>query len=331
MRRYVPMADLGIVMPKLADISIKEQNVKKRPEFPVRDFSDVKVGESADEFLWNKSLRVGVGTTSFIPTYHSVSGPTKLYTTEQPQEYYGKVQGKTDYSIPRLNNEKLRADMVKYPELVDEHFPGMDYVALSQPDGWSLLDSDDTAAGWDKFAERGQWGRFRDYTWDFNLDIRKRYMEKHPEKKFTAMAYGLTSRVPTNLEKVPDNMLVIFTQTSAFWMLPDRRQELERRNEWIKKMSNKDQLLIWEYYLQHAPNYNFPPVPVIFTGLMSRSGRVQKRGRSRRQADSSSPPMWTATSTSWDAPKPRPATQFMASALLPSRQKWSLASCFLKN
>jgi len=271
MRWYVPMADLGIVMPKLTNISIKDQNVTKEPEFPVRVLPDVKLGQSADAFLWNKSMKVGTGTNSFVPTYHSVSGPTKLYTTEQPQEYYGKIQGKTDYAIPRLSNERLRADMVKYLELVDEHFPGMDYVALGQPDGWSLLDSDDTAAGWDKFAELGQSGRFSDYTWDFNLDIRKRYMEKHPEKIFTAMAYGITSRVPTNLEKVPDNMLIIFTQTSAFWMLPDRRQELERRNEWIKKMNSKDQLLVWEYYLQHAPNYNFPPVPVIFTGLMKES------------------------------------------------------------
>jgi len=268
MRWYLPMADLGLVTPKLTDISIKEQNVKKEPEFPVRIFADVKLGLSADAFLWNKFLRGGVGTTSFVPTYHAVSGPTKLSPTEQPQEYYGKVQGKTDYSIPRLSHERLRTDMVEYLELVDQHFPGMEYVSLGQPDGWSLLDSDDIAAGWDKFAELGQSGRFSDYAWDFNLDMRKRYMEKHPEKKFTVMAYGITSRVPESLEKVPDNMLVIFTETSAFWMLPDRRQELEARNEWIQKMSNKDQLLIWEYYLQHAPNYNFPPVPVIFTGLM---------------------------------------------------------------
>jgi hypothetical protein len=271
MRWYAPMADLGLVTPKLADISIKEQNLKKEPEFPVRMFTDVKLGDSADAFLWNKCLKGGVGTPTFVPTYHALSGPLAMYPTEQPQEYYGKVQGKTLHSIPRLSNEKLRADMVEYLELVDQHFPGMDYVSLGQPDGWSLLDSDDTAAGWDKFSERGHSGRFSDYAWDFNLDLRKRYMEKHPEKKFVVMAYAITSRVPASLEKVPDNMLVVFTETSAYWMMPERRQELEYRNEWIAKMSSKDQLLIWEYYLQHAPNYSFPPVPVIFPKLMKES------------------------------------------------------------
>lgn len=264
MRWYAPMADLGMVVPKLPTIQIKDQNLTKEPEFPVRVLSDCKVGNSKDEFLWWKSM--GVGASVFVPCNHAVSGPTKMYPNQQPQEYYGKVGGKVEYSVPRLNNERLRADMVSYLEIVDQYFPGIEYAGLGQPDGWSLLDDEDVAAGWDRMAEYGSYGRFSDYAWDFNLDLRKRIMGKNPNKKFTVFAYGITRKAPKTLTKVPENVVVIFCETSAFWMNPN--EELKDRNEWISKMVNKDQLLIWEYYLQHAPNYNFPPVPIVFTKLM---------------------------------------------------------------
>ena len=264
MRWYLPMADTGIVTPDLKTITIKDQDTKKEPEFPVRIFADCKVGNSRDEFLWYKSMKVG--SAVFVPVYHSVSGPTKLYPEEQPQEYYGKVGGKTVYSVPKLSNERLRADTAEYLELVDREFPGMDYVGIGQPDGWSVLDEEDAAAGWDKSSERGPTGRFSDYNWDFFMDVRNRIMKKQPSKRFTLFAYSVTHRPPANLDKVPSNVTVALCQTSAFWMLPNR--DLENRKEWLAKMSNKDQMLIWEYYLQHAPNYNFPPIPVIFPKLM---------------------------------------------------------------
>ena len=82
------------------------------------------------------------------------------------------------------------------------------------------MDERDAAAGWDKFAERGASGRFSDYYWDFILDVRKRIMEKHPEKKFTVFAYSGTRRPPTSVDQVPENVAVVFCQTSPNWMLP---------------------------------------------------------------------------------------------------------------
>ena len=270
MRWYAPIPELGMVIPESKNLSVKVQNTTEEPEFPVRYFADCRVGTSIpEEFLWYKALRVG--SDRFLPIYHSVSGPTKLYPEEQPQEYYGRVGGKVDYHIPRLSNERLRADMVEYLEAVDKFFPGIGYMGIGQSDGWSLLDSEDIAAGWDKFKERGQSGRFSDYSWDFTMDVRRRLMEKFPDKKFTMMAYSNTSRIPSNVEKVPDNLTVGFTQTSAGWSQASRAHELANRNEWIAAMSSPEQLIIWEYYLQHAPNYNFPPVPVIFPSLMKKS------------------------------------------------------------
>ncbi len=266
MRWYAPIPELGIVTPELKDIRAKSQSITREPEFPIRYFVDCKVGESTlDEFLWYKSMKVG--GDHFVPIYHSLSGPLKIYPEEQPEDYYGKVGGKINYHIPRLTSELLRKDMVTYLQKVDEYFPGIDYISIGQPDGWSSIDSDDAVAGWDKLEERGPDGRFSDYSWDFNMDVRSRLMEMFPDKKFTVFAYSRTSRVPSNLEKVPDNVVVALTQTSALWMLPEYRAQLDRRNEWIAHMSSPDQLLIWEKYVQHARG-NFPPIPNIFPELM---------------------------------------------------------------
>ena len=271
MRWYAPIPELGIVMPEKKTIAIPHQKLVVEPEFPVRYFADCRVGWSIpDEILWYKSM--GVGGDRFLPIYHSVSGPTEIEPESKPQEYYGRVNGIIDYKVPRLSSEKLRAEQAAYLEVVDKHFPGIGYMGIGQPDGWpSLIDSEDVAAGWDKFATRGQSGRFSDYTWDFNMDVRRRLMEKFPDKRFTVFAYGITSRIPSHLDKVPENMVIGFTQTAAGWHLPDRQHERVNRKEWIAAMSSPEQLLIWEYYLQHAPPYNFPPVPVIFPAQMKKS------------------------------------------------------------
>lgn len=267
MRWYMPVEEIGIVRPQLATVRIKDQDLTREPQFPQRTMIDPALGRFASEFLWFKSMRVG--TAEPMPIYHSLSGPLELYRNEQPPEYYGKVNGEIHYFTPRLSNERLRKDLVEYLALVDQQFPGIAYSSIGQPDGWSNIDSDDAAAGWDQFAERGASGRFSNYYWDFGLDIRKRIMEKQPEKKFTIFAYSGTRRPPTNLEKVPENMTVCFCQAAQDWMLPNAEQR--DREEWMPKLAHPGQLLIWEYYILHAATYNFPPVPTIFPKLMKQS------------------------------------------------------------
>ena len=271
MRWYAPIPELGMVIPKSKNLAVKQQNTTEEPEFPVRLFADCKVGTSIpEEFLWWKAMRVGADR--FLPVYHSVSGPIEIDPETQPQEYYGRVNEKVDYHVPRFSSQRLRADQAEYLELVDRFFPGIDYMCIGQPDGWpAFIDDEDAAAGWDKFKTRGQSGRFSDYVWDFNLDVRQRLVKKHPGKKFPVFAYGITSRIPSNLKEVPDDFVVGFTQSSSDWHLPERAHELPNRKEWIAAMNSPEQLIIWEYYLQHAAPYNAPPIPVIFPSQMKRS------------------------------------------------------------
>jgi hypothetical protein len=266
----MPGTELGIVIPKLRDICIREQDLKREPQFAQRILGNTGPSLSNDEFLWYKSMRMG--TAVMAPCYHNVGRPMQFYTQEQPQEYYGVVNGTIDYTSPRLTSERLRKDVLEYMEWADKAYPGIPYASIGQPDGWSTIDSRD-AVTWDKSAERGPRGCYSDYAWDFTLDIRKRYMEKFPDKKFTVMAYSGTNRRPTIIDKVPDNVTVYFCQTSPQWMIAPYKQDREIRDEWLKLLSSKEQLVIYDYYLEQAPIRNFPPVPVIFTRFMQQNFR----------------------------------------------------------
>lgn len=270
MRWYMPGAELGIVVPKLRDIRVPDQTLRKEPQFPHRVLANTAPAPR-DEFLWYKSMKMG--TAEMMPCYHSVGRPMQFYKEEQPPEYYGVVNGRIDYSSPRLTSERLRKDFLEYLEWADKAYPGIPYASIGQPDGWSTIDSRDAAAGWDKNAERGSRGCYSDYAWDFILDIRQRYMQKFPDRKFTVMAYSGTNRRPTLIDAIPDNVTVFFCQTSPQWMVAPNSQDRSVRQEWLKLLNNKNQLVIYDYYLEHAPIRNFPPVPVIFTRFMQENFR----------------------------------------------------------
>lgn len=266
----MPDKEIGIVYPQLKDISIEDQVIKVEPEFPIRIFTDVAGGTYTHEFLWYKSL--GTGTSFVMPVYHAIGRLTNYHghQNDQPKEYFGTVDGKISYTSPKLSSEKLREDFVKYLELVDQVFPGIDYAGLGQPDGWIGMDDADRTAGWDMLKTRGESGRYSNYTWNFNMDIRRRYMKKHPDKKFTVYAYSRTNQVPTNIDEVPGNVVVSYTQTLS--NLPVAPDIIKRRDEWQKLMKNpKEQLFIHEYYMKHAHYRNFPPIPVIFTKALKNS------------------------------------------------------------
>jgi hypothetical protein len=265
-RWYMPGAELGIVAPKTKNITVKDQNLVREPYFPQR-----KINCNCsykDEFLWYKSMKMGVAFV--VPVFHFVG---RVMNDRQVPEYFGKINGKVDYYVPRLDSERLKKDCLEYLECFDKGFPGIGYSCLCQPDGWSAIDSRAAAAGWDKLAERGPYGRFSDYSWDFSLDMRRRVMERHPDRKFTVFAYSATGRRPANADKIPDNMTVVFHQTSPQWMIAPYNQDRERREEWLKIMSHKDQMLVLDMYLEHAPIRNFPPAPVIYTRFMQENFR----------------------------------------------------------
>jgi len=265
MRWYMPDEELGLIRPHYESISIAEQSVKKEPEFGQRRFADNQPGNYRQEMMWYKSM--GVGTSKVIPLYHAV-GRLTYFGKETDPAYFGIINGKPNYASPKLTSERLRADFITSLDFTRQLYPGIEYDTLGQPDGWSSIDSADVVAGWEQ-AERGIYGNFSNYAWDFNLDIVKRISAKLPERKFSVMAYSGTTMPPTTIDKIPDSVLVGLMQHSTGWMLPPWNGDLALRQEWLKRMKDgREQLLIMDHYLEHADIRHAPPAPVFFTKMM---------------------------------------------------------------
>ena len=113
-RWYLPVPDIGIVYPEMKDVTIKSQSIKREPEFPIRIYTDSGRARFREEFLWQKAMKIG--TSYVLPIFHAIGRLTAWNHEEQPEEYYGKVNGKKVWYSPELSSEKLRSDFIEFLE-----------------------------------------------------------------------------------------------------------------------------------------------------------------------------------------------------------------------
>lgn len=256
MRWYMPVSDIGIVYPELRDITINEQETKLEPEFPVRIYTDPRMGEFKKEFFWYKFMKMGASEN--IPIYHTIGRLVwhKRFEELKP-EYFGIINGRRHHTTPNLNDPTFREDFIRYLDLTVETYPDLDYICIGQPDGWLSVSDADKAAGWDKLQERGPRGRFTDFHWDFIMDMREILKEKYPDKRFTVFAYGTCTRIPTTMETIPEDVIVSFVQSIPKWGSVSQQNE-QYRDEWQELLPNNDQMIIWEHYLQNNRSNSIP-------------------------------------------------------------------------
>lgn len=265
MRWYLPMADIGIVYPALKDVRIATQNLKREPQFPVRQF--INRSTRFDDWYWYKSMKMG--NSMIVPQIHTIEYVMAAGTNNLPADIYATVGGKVDYRTPKLNSENLRREETDFLEATIAAYPGLNRVSLGFPDGWTAMDDDDTKI-WRRPGDG--WGVFSDYAWQFLLDVRRRIKEKHPEMQFQTWAYHAYKLPPTASVEIPDDLYLTFCQNSTLWMTPDIRRDLQVREDWLKRLGN-NRMIVYDYYFQHAPPRNFPPIPVIFTKFMEENFR----------------------------------------------------------
>ncbi len=264
MRWYLPMADLGIVYPALKDVRIATQNLKREPQFPVRQF--INRSTRFDDWYWYKSMKMG--NSLIFPQTHTVEYVMAAGTNNLPADCYATVGGKYDVRTPRLSSENLRRETAEYLEAMIAAHPGLQYLPISMPDGWLAMDDEDAV----KWKRADSWGEFSDYSWDFIMDVRARVKAKHPDKTFSTFAYSLHKLPPNQVDTIPEDISISFCQNSTLWMLPGFRRDLQVREDWLKRVGN-NRMIVYDYYFDHAPPRRFPPIPVIFTKYMEENFR----------------------------------------------------------
>ena len=259
-RWYMPFADIGQVIPEKKDIVVADQDLKSEPAFRYRNWAHWR--GSRDESLWFKSM--GGGMSELIFFYHAAG---RILDGKEDPEVAGKVNGQVDFHAPKLSGEKFRSTFLQYLEAVNTLFPKMlPYVSFNQPDGWGTIDDEDVANGWDKLKEHGTEGRYSDYAWDFNLNMRDRYNKKYPSNKQrkTFYAYSSTKGVPSQLKDkfIPDDMTCVYTNTTAYDHLTP--QYIDIMKEWFTHVKEPKQFIYYDYLYDRGPHRNYPPTPYIF-------------------------------------------------------------------
>ena len=213
--------------------------------------------------MWFKSM--GSGMSELITFYHAAG---RIIDGKEDPECAGKVSGKINFRAPKLSGEKFRSTFLQYLESANTFYPKMlPYVSFNQPDGWSTIDDEDIANGWDKLKERGDDGRYSDYAWDFNTNMLDRYNKKYPgnKQRKAFYAYSGTVGVPTQLKGkfIPDDMTCVFANTTAYDHLNPEFTSLMK--EWFKCVKEPEQFIYYDYLYDRGPHRNYPPTPYIFT------------------------------------------------------------------
>ena len=260
-RWYMPFADIGQVIPEKKDIAFAEQNIKSEPAFRYRNWSHYR--GCRDEAMWFKAM--GNGMSELIFFYHAAG---RILEGHEDPECAGKVNGKVDFYVPKLSGDKFRSTFMQYLEYDNTFYPKvLPYVSFNQPDGWSAMDDEDVANGWDKLKERGDAGRYSDYAWDFNMNMLGRFNKKYPgnKQRKSFYAYGYTVGVPSQLKDkfIPDEMTCVFTNVTAEDHLNPQFTGIMK--EWFKCVKKPEQFIYYDYLYDRGPYRNYPPTPYIFT------------------------------------------------------------------
>lgn len=267
MRWFMPMEELGQVIPERRDIAVAPMELKQEPFFASRRVVLGNVGARAHDTLWLKYLRQG-GVFDQFGSHTSES----VGSYQDHPEYFAQVGGKPltagpNHYMPRLASPELRKGLAEYLCVIKEEFPELDALSISQPDGWIALDDRDVAAGWDK-REEGDLGRFSDYTWDFFLDVAKQVRTKHPNATFRVPAYGYARKPPKTLDRIPPYFEICFAQSSQVWCPTSPNAEMALREEWFKKYPYL-KFSFHDFYLYNTPRKHAPPIPAVFTASMT--------------------------------------------------------------
>ena len=283
--RWYSPGDIGEVLPKLDAIPSRIFSQRSAPDFPVRRmafYGKNYFQSSREELLWQLrlGLNTGIEILGDLPIGHgmaNVYGTSKM-RREHP-DYFALLNGERDtlsrsIGKPCLSIEGLRQENIAYLKQVFEDFD-VPAISVMPGDAFYHICECHLCTGKDT-PERGVEGKLSDYVWDYVNDVATEIYKSYPEKKITCFAYGTYLLPPTKIAKLSPNIIVGICQNRSTFHNEAQRIKYENiRNEWLKKVENKE-LLIWDYYLHARPGKKLEGFPAIFTKTIAKDIRDLK-------------------------------------------------------
>ena len=271
-RWYHPYED-GTVVPNAKNITVPEQNLKREPKFPHRQFTFYRTMElDAEGVKWFKRLKFG----STFEYYNHGHATRDILTPDQEKihpEFYAiangkRIPGRGNDGVPRLMSPEFRKGSINYMNKSLEAYPKSLTFCLGMPDGFTEIDDRD-AKVWDR-PDRGYGGKFSDYVWDYWLFAAKELKKSHPDKYFTCFSYTTYAEPPSQVDKLPDNVALAMLYGVSISMLPEYKYYKAIREKWLSILTSK-KLFIYEHLLFYRKGA--PTCPVFYPKMLQEEMR----------------------------------------------------------
>ena len=282
-RWYMP-GELGEYVPKMKDVPLPETARTVHPDFAVRDLHQgirqFWVAER-DEVMWQLRLGMNMGFDLIGPKGHG-HGMVPVHSREEVKsahpEYYAIWGGKrmtASEGKPCLSSTGLFGQHVKYARAVFDIY-NLRMVSISPADGYATLCQCELCR--DKGSPgRLYSGQMSDYAWGYMDQVAREVNKTHPDRRVSGLVYSTYRLPPDSIDQMSPNLALYFCQCRAnsFDEPEARRDELELRKAWLKKLPSKE-VYVYDYYLHATPGRPTEGVPAYFPRIIAEDLRSLK-------------------------------------------------------
>ena len=274
-RWYMP-GELGEVVPEQTSIALPDVDETVRPDFPIRRpyfyarrFSQYGEG---DYLKWQ--MRLGVNQAAdLMGAGYRAHGIAHVIDREPMRinhpEYYALVNGRR---ATGLEDRDARRECLSSLGLVEANAQfcrdmfnvfDMPMVSVMPLDGFTSTCKCRYCKD-EPQPERGWNGQFSNYVWSYTEQVARRVYRTHPDRKLLAMSYSTYLDAPTNVDKLPPNVMISIAQHRTKFRqnqsYHDRHVKL--REQWLDLLTVPGhKLIMYDYYLYSRPGkrYEFTP------------------------------------------------------------------------
>ncbi|MCQ4034441.1 DUF4838 domain-containing protein [Kaistella montana] len=241
------------VCPSLKEINIElPLQINESPSFNYREIHSTAINDQ--EYMdWHKLHYLEDLWGLWGHSYNRLVSPENF---KAHPEYFAFFQGKRRPEQLCLSNEKVFEETIVSLEKLFKEHPTAKYWSISPNDDIGYCECDLCRPI--NEAEGGPQGPLMRFI--------NKISERYPEKKFTTLAYGSTSRPP--LQTRPrENVIIFLSNIDLFRNDPVAKEKsaaffVDNLKGWLQKTPN---VFIWDYYTQFT-NYVAPFPDVLNIG-----------------------------------------------------------------
>ncbi|HEY1050352.1 MAG TPA: DUF4838 domain-containing protein [Prosthecobacter sp.] len=280
--RWFAPGELGEVVPAAKNLPLPNVNKTVKPDFGMRRFTfytdHTGIGDKA---IW--CFRLGLNNGHKIGGITQICHGTKFVLMRDEMkkahpEMYLLTGGKRDTTTkgsgyPDLTSPLFFEKHLKYSRAMFDHFKEP-MLSIDLVDGYGGMTSDDPKWMAQLTPGRGWPGSMSDHVFGYLNRIALELNQSHPDRLVSGLAYSGYKLPPEKIDTFSPNFVLIETrQRQGFWDEAKRKEHLEMRAAWTKKL-HPNRYLTWDYSINARPEQ--AGRPVYYTQQIARDLRELK-------------------------------------------------------